>query len=513
MGDDDGAGYRISGCRCLNCQVDLGIAAADNPLSQGPLSQDLSAQGLSPQGAAISSFYIQQGYGSNETNINALLPGSSTGTGAYRWNSDFMYGKATTVTYSFMTSAPSYFNGTFSQFNSQMKSATREILAKYSAVTNLTFVEVTDSSSVQIRFGVEVGGGSYSGYAYYPLKNSEVAGDVWITSAGSSTALTPSAGNYGYSTIMHEIGHAVGLKHPGNYNATGGGTEGPYLPSSLDNLDYTVMSYNNGSTGEPSDLGVLDISALQFLYGPKTAATIGGTLFYGGDAGEALTGGAENNSLFGNAGNDTLSGGSGNDGIMGGTGDDYIDAGTGNDLIYGNQGTDLVLGGTGNDTIFGGQNGGPAGNDGVLRVGADTIYGEGGNDLIYGNHGSDELSGGSGNDTIFGGQDQDTLVGDSGSDSLIGNAGNDYMIGGDGLDYFHFGANSGNDTIADFQRLVDYVTISSNVNGSGITTRAQAIAAMSDTSGGTVLNLGAGNTVTIIGVSASNFSTLDILII
>jgi hypothetical protein len=28
-------------------------------------------------------------------------------------------------------------------------------------------------------------------------------------------------GSYNWSTIIHETGHALGLKHPGNYNAGG----------------------------------------------------------------------------------------------------------------------------------------------------------------------------------------------------------------------------------------------------------------------------------------------------
>ncbi len=55
-------------------------------------------------------------------------------------------------------------------------------------------------------------------------------------------------GHLAYPTFIHEIGHAIGLKHPGNYNAEGGGTPGPYLPSAEDNHQYTVMSYYSGAT-------------------------------------------------------------------------------------------------------------------------------------------------------------------------------------------------------------------------------------------------------------------------
>lgn len=68
-------------------------------------------------------------------------------------------------------------------------------------------------------------------------------------------------------TIIHEIGHALGLKHPGAY---GSDDVGPYLSSAEDNTSYTVMSYHQ--TGEDRlALGPYDIAALQYLYGQPIA--------------------------------------------------------------------------------------------------------------------------------------------------------------------------------------------------------------------------------------------------
>ena len=55
-------------------------------------------------------------------------------------------------------------------------------------------------------------------------------------------------GSWEYTAFIHEIGHAIGMKHPGNYNAGGGGTAGPYLPAAEDSHQYTVMSYYSGPT-------------------------------------------------------------------------------------------------------------------------------------------------------------------------------------------------------------------------------------------------------------------------
>ncbi len=85
---------------------------------------------------------------------------------------------------------------------------------------------------------------------------------------------------------MHEIGHAVGLSHPGNYNAAPGVyiTFDNHAEFTADSRQYTVMSYfsygetagieTNGSgvaIGEPDTLLLYDILALQQIYGANTA--------------------------------------------------------------------------------------------------------------------------------------------------------------------------------------------------------------------------------------------------
>ena len=83
--------------------------------------------------------------------------------------------------------------------------------------------------------------------------------DVWLNH--QSEKIRGLDSGFGRFLLLHETGHALGLKHPGAYS---GFDEGPFLPSDLDNVAYTVLSYNGGIR---QDLGSLDIQALQYLYG------------------------------------------------------------------------------------------------------------------------------------------------------------------------------------------------------------------------------------------------------
>ena len=98
-------------------------------------------------------------------------------------------------------------------------------------------------------------------------------GDVWIgRSIGSN--LAPIVGTYGWMTHIHELGHALGLKHSHQGSQYNGNT----VPSSTDDIEFTVMSYRsfinaplNGYTNETygyaQTLMMYDIAALQTMYG------------------------------------------------------------------------------------------------------------------------------------------------------------------------------------------------------------------------------------------------------
>ena len=116
-------------------------------------------------------------------------------------------------------------------------------------------------------------------YAHFPAPWAE-GGDVWFERSGDD----PVAGNYDFMTIIHEIGHALGLKHPHE-------TYGfPEMPIGADAIEFTVMSYRtyigdglNGYDAEewgfPQTYMMLDIAALQHMYGADFGTRAGNTTY------------------------------------------------------------------------------------------------------------------------------------------------------------------------------------------------------------------------------------------
>ena len=256
---------------------------------------------------------------SGNSNVNALLnigsnmwwktsTAASTGTSAITsgLNSLATNSSKHALTYSFMGSTkPSTLSKTdangYAPMTDPQKAAVKAAFAYLSTFLNVSFTEATGSATPDISFGQNTQASS-AGYANPPNGNGSnptsylfLAKNASTNSqASSSTAYLP--GTYGWETIVHEIGHTLGLKHPGNYNAGGGGATGPYLPTATDTRRYSIMSYNDPTdvrvvtaTGSqtakgfsygysqasvnPSTYGVYDMAALQFLYGANTSST------------------------------------------------------------------------------------------------------------------------------------------------------------------------------------------------------------------------------------------------
>lgn len=386
--------------------------------------------------AAVTNFSPVTGGNTNDASIRNLLSGSKWGTGI---------GASVSLTTSFSSQASvySYQGSGASQvqtFTAAQISGARLAMDAIEAIAGISFVEVTDSATLagDIRWGQTSSTVVPTAEAYYPSA-SAVGGDIWFGPTNSSHWQNPVKGTYGYLTYLHELGHALGLKHP---HESGSVTPEP----GEDQLKYSVMSYRDfagdnlagyGSSFFPTSLMLNDIAALQFLYGANMTYATGnttyswsatsrvyetiwdaggidmidassqtqgvslnlnagswsqiGVAFWNGQANvrdcltiaygctiENAIGSNYADTLQGNAVSNSLWGLDGNDTIFGGAGSDVLGGNAGNDVIDGGGDNDVLYGGTGNDVVNGG-----GGSDTLNRVeGRDVMYGGTGSDVL-----------------------------------------------------------------------------------------------------------------------------------
>jgi len=289
----------------------------------------------------------------------------------------------------------------------------------------------------------------YGGQEYDIVRAEIWLNSTWSTHNFSSAINQPGFdyyGGYGFITYLHEIGHSLGLSHPGSYNAGGTGTI-TYAANAeflQDTRRYTVMSYfdadedGSGTDHFGSD-GLLhyaqtpmlyDVAAIQAIYGADLTTRSGNTTYgFNNNTGLNVYDFTKNTNpiltIWDGGGIDTLD-------LSGFSGTQRIDLNAG---AYSDVGGYM----TNNLAI-------------AYNVTIENAIGGSGSDTITGNDANNKLNGGPGNDILFGG---------NGSDILHGGPGNDLLNGGPGADQFVFDAPSdGGDTIQDFTFGTDLLALS-----------------------------------------------------
>jgi hypothetical protein len=391
---------------------------------------------------------------------------------------------------------PEFSNGaiTFKNWASPERDAITQALGLYENVLNVEFVPTNNIADAQIILGAADGttwtvfsADSTTRAVTVAVQNGHTIPDVQFGNAkqlaivvnqalykgGSDfSGLTP--GGYDFRTLLHELGHALGLNHSFNH-------DGSRFPgASFDHTDslgidwykygdyqmnqgiYTVMSYNRGwatvpghNMGSPGtapasfDFGIegtpmaLDIALLQNLYGANSQYHAANDTYVLSDTTNT---GAMFSTIW-----DT-----------GGTQDAIVYNGLLNAHIDLRAATLAdAQGGGGYVSYADNPSGVSSGFTIANGVIIENAVGSSGNDTITGNSVSNVLTGGLGNDTITGGPSNDTIDGGGGLDTAIfSGARSAYSIThvGTGL---QVSGPDGLDTLTNVERLAfDDITLS-----------------------------------------------------
>ena len=231
---------------------DVGLSPLDHLTLYGEIeglsakaSQTPTLAGTNPEGKTI---------------VGALYSGGAT------WN-DLLISDQSVVYFGFMQTKYDTKDGTwsdlsnFASMDATQKASVRDAFAEVSRVTGIVFYETADTSSADILLGTGELGGNIAGTAYLPYYNTalgHMASSIVIDNT-SYHSLDPSTDTTWYEVLLHEEGHAMGLKHPFEGSVT--------LPKSEDNTGNTLMSYTDSPSGPFNTYRSYDVLALQYIYG------------------------------------------------------------------------------------------------------------------------------------------------------------------------------------------------------------------------------------------------------
>ncbi len=363
-------------------------------------------------------------------------------------NSDIGVGTPVSLSYHFMTALPSDHleasilgpAATFRPLSVEERKIVVEELTKISNVTGITFTESASPDGKTLSFAVTsfLDAPATAGRAYFPyglwLTNgftfADGAGDVYL-----DRSYTEGMAKDGYTvlerarlaaTIRHEISHALGLTHP---------FQGPtVLPDSAQGDFYTAMGYIDANDviygiaaggvylkADMNSVGVLDILALQEMYGKNTSFRSGNDIY----TWDQKIGFRE--VIYDAGGTDTID-------LSASTMRSKLD-------LSAVEVSSVNIRDTEADRLISTPAGyvntavNYRGNGNLAILGTiENVKGGSGDDRVNGNSANNEISGGGGNDSIWGGAGDDRIQLGAGNDRVVAGPGNNTVDAGSGID-------------------------------------------------------------------------------
>jgi Ca2+-binding RTX toxin-like protein len=424
---------------------------------------------------------------------------------------------------------------------------TQNAFSSIDAVTALSFSQTdTASEAEEVIVSVSVPKSTTEGFFQFPGEFYQGSStNSWSIGAFNSglDAMQAKAetggGQYANWTIIHEIGHSLGLKHT---HAESTGDALASVGKYMDNEMYSVMSYKAASAGyaygHAVSMMALDVAALQALYGADTNAAgkstytlldaKGGTL----DLTEgSVSIGRAYYCIWDSGGTDTIRYGNTSNSVLINLNDATLNTAQDSsvlralftelkqssyyDALSSALQQEIVdkwhhAGGFFSHVLTSAASGykAIAGGFSIAHdANIENAIGGASGDLLIGNELANTIRGLAGNDTILGSAGGDSLSGGGGNDRLDGGTGDDVLIGGAGADRFVFSTGYGIDEITDFSHK-DIIDLTHLV---GVSSFAELKSDMAQYKGSTYILVG-DDTLVIDHVTKAELTAADFAI-
>ncbi|HEY9300179.1 MAG TPA: M10 family metallopeptidase C-terminal domain-containing protein, partial [Phormidium sp.] len=302
-------------------------------------------------------------------------------------------------------------------------------------------------------------------YSPSDFPGSGLAGDVHLNPNRSLIDFSAGPGSFAYQVLLHELGHALSLKHP--FLESEQDLENTYvLPPGRDNNTNTVMTYNDDPAFYNGSFAItpmaFDIRALQYLYGTTyynqgdTVYTFDVNNFLGPNQRDGRN--SFKQTIWDSGGIDTLNFAA----VPAITGGYYFNMNEG-----GQNTSQFAL----NGSVYSIANPGSTDTEPLPRI--PLLTDSFGTVIGFGVQ-IENLIGSQGDDEILGNNLPNNIIGGPGNDSITSARGADILTGGDGSDVFIFALGDGSqnpaatNVITDFQPGIDKIGLSLGLPSSSV---------------------------------------------
>ena len=357
-----------------------------------------------------------------EDKIIAALTNIGGRYGAIAWN-------GSTVSYSIgtgrLSSTHAEYDSEYAGYAAMTRTMERTAAQAFELWDDLIAIDLVERSddpnaNITFNYSAATGNATYAKYWFYEkggrADHTMSDADIWFATGWSTHDEDRDLfqGGYGVLSYIHEIGHGLGLRHPGEYN--GRATFAADATHFQDTRAYTVMSYfnaheNGSGTDHVGTAGrryaatplLNDILAVQAIYGADMTTRKGATVYgFGSTAGRDAFDFTKNTgpvvAIWDAGGIDKID-------VSGWSTDQVVDLNEGAFSSVGHLTDNLAI---------------------AYGAVIEKAVAGGGDDLLIGNGAQNMLSGRAGDDRLFGNGGDDTLCGGAGADHLDGGAGTDW---------------------------------------------------------------------------------------